>query len=86
MTDVEQTETAHIDTSIVTNSIGTRLDNDHAPQTNGRMAVCRRCGARTDGPQGGHSSNEKEFIRADDWLRKQDVAARIARLKVGRNT
>jgi hypothetical protein len=25
--------------------LGSRLDEDHAPETNGRMSVCRRCGA-----------------------------------------
>jgi hypothetical protein len=29
--------------------LGTRLDEDHIPETSGRMAVCRRCGFRTTG-------------------------------------
>ena len=30
------------------------LDEHHAPETNGRIAVCHTCGARTEGPEGGH--------------------------------
>ena len=31
---------------------GIHLDEHHVPETNGRMSVCRRCGAQTDGPVG----------------------------------
>jgi len=30
--------------------VGSQLDEHHAPETNGRMSVCRRCGTSTDGP------------------------------------
>ena len=33
-------------------NLGSRLDDDHLPETNGRMAVCRRCGAHTETPEG----------------------------------
>ena len=36
--------------------IGTQLDEHHSPETNGRMSVCRRCGAQTDDPMGLHHS------------------------------
>ena len=31
---------------------GSQLDEHHAPETNGRMSVCRRCGSQTDSPAG----------------------------------
>jgi hypothetical protein len=49
--------------------VGTQLDEDHAPETNGRMSVCRRCGARTDGPVGlHHRPDERELPRSTAWL------------------
>ena len=49
--------------------LSTRLDQDHLPETNGRMAVCRRCGARTDDPVGHHHlPSEGQLARADRWL------------------
>jgi len=49
--------------------LGSRLDEDHAPVTNGWMSVCRRCGAYTDGPQGGHHlPSELRLDRAQQWL------------------
>jgi hypothetical protein len=44
--------------------LASRLDEHHAPETNGRMSVCRRCGAQTDGPKGRHVPNERQLERA----------------------
>lgn len=49
--------------------VGTQLDEDHAPETNGRMAICRRCGSHTDGPAGlHHVPHEGQLVRSSDWL------------------
>jgi hypothetical protein len=49
--------------------VGTRLDENHSPETNGRMPVCRKCGARTDTPSGHHHRpTERELARSDNWL------------------
>jgi hypothetical protein len=48
---------------------GTQLDEHHAPETNGRMSVCRRCGSTTDGPVGlHHVPAERQLIRSNEWL------------------
>ena len=54
--------------------LGARLDEDHLPETNGRMAVCRRCGAVTDGPLGSHAPRGAQLARNSQWL---DTQARI---------
>ena len=49
--------------------VGRQLDEDHAPETNGRMSVCRRCGNRTDSPTSlHHAPAEFQLPRAADWL------------------
>ena len=64
---------------------GAQLDEHHAPETNGRMNVCRRCGLRTDSPTGVHHIvAESQRIRSNEWLlgqaRLRDIeAARILR-------
>jgi hypothetical protein len=61
-------------------SVGARLDEDHSPETNGRMAVCRRCGIQTDDPQGRkHVPDERQMIRSTRWLDLQLRATRIER-------
>jgi hypothetical protein len=62
--------------------LGLRLDEDHSPETNGRMAVCRRCGSFTDGPQGKHTPRERQLARSIQWL---DNESRISRLAGGRD-
>lgn len=58
--------------------LGARLDENHSPETNGRMAVCRRCGAQTEGPGGRqHLPNERRLARSEDWLNAQKQACRI---------
>jgi hypothetical protein len=59
---------------------GGQLDEDHPPETNGRMAVCRRCGSRTDDPAGSHHvPAERQLDRVRDWL-----AAESKRLDIKR--
>ncbi|MGD0880072.1 MAG: hypothetical protein ABSB09_00690 [Acidimicrobiales bacterium] len=61
---------------------GTRLDEHHAPETNGRMSVCRRCGSRTDGPAGAHHTPaERQVARCGDWLIAQSKLRQIERLR-----
>lgn len=53
--------------------VGTKLDTHHSPETNGRMSVCRRCGARTDSPAGEHHIvAESQAVRSNEWLVAQD--------------
>lgn len=53
--------------------VGAQLDKHHAPETNGRMAVCRRCGAMTDTPQGcQHLPDELRLARLTEWLDAQE--------------
>lgn len=59
-------------------ALGARLDENHTPETNGRMAVCRRCGAQTESPIGQrHLPNERRLARSEEWLEKQKRARRI---------
>jgi hypothetical protein len=52
--------------------LGARLDQHHSPETNGRMAVCRRCGAQTNGPDGRqHIPHELRLDRSTTWLDMQ---------------
>jgi hypothetical protein len=61
-------------------NVGSRLDDDHLPETNGRMAVCRRCGAHTDTPAGlRHMPDERQLAKSSEWLDMQDRARRIER-------
>jgi hypothetical protein len=49
--------------------VGVQLDEHHLPETNGRLSVCRRCGARTDSPDGGHHLvSEARAVRSSEWL------------------
>jgi hypothetical protein len=49
--------------------VGLQLDEHHSPETNGRMSVCRRCGARTDSPLGlHHAPSEFQLTRSSNWL------------------
>ena len=61
--------------------MGSRLDKNHVPETNGRMSVCRRCGARTDGPKGFHIPDERQLERALRWLDGQSLSSGIDRAK-----
>ncbi len=56
-----------------------QLDEDHAPETNGRIPVCHRCGARTDGPTGMHHViQEGRVSRSSEWLVAQSRLRDIA--------
>jgi hypothetical protein len=60
--------------------LGSRLDEHHAPETNGRMAVCRRCGTLTDSPRGDrHVPDAKQVVRSNEWLDRQARASLIER-------
>ena len=59
-------------------NVGARLDEHHSPETNGRMAVCRRCGSRADGPEGRqHVPDERQLTRSTEWLDAQSRTSRI---------
>ncbi|HEY5098278.1 MAG TPA: hypothetical protein VII46_09530 [Acidimicrobiales bacterium] len=62
-------------------SVGRQLDEHHAPETNGRMAICRKCGARTDGPRGGHQPAEHQVVRSNEWLIAQVRLSHIERAR-----
>jgi hypothetical protein len=61
-----------------TSLVGTQLDEDHAPETNGRMSICRRCGSDTDGPAGlHHVPHERQLARSSGWLVSEAQRRRI---------
>jgi hypothetical protein len=63
-------------------SVGMRLDQHHAPETNGRMSVCRRCGGLTDSPMGlHHMPHESQVARSNNWLVAQARLFEIDRAK-----
>ncbi len=67
--------------------LGARLDEDHVPETNGRMAVCRRCGFRTAGVTSDrHAPVEAQEARANRWLDTQAQARRVAKARGARDT
>jgi hypothetical protein len=81
---VEKRSTHREDTmaSLDASTLGGQLDKDHLPETNGRMSICRRCGATTDGPMGHcHLPSERQAARARRWL---DEQARLHRVEQAR--
>jgi hypothetical protein len=73
--------------STESSSVGSQLDEHHAPETNGRMSVCRRCGTRTDGPAGRHHlPADRELTRSGEWLVAQGRLARIAQARTLRQS
>lgn len=65
-----------------TAEVGTQLDDHHHPETNGRMAVCRRCGCRTESALGDHHAPAAHEVgRASQWL---DAEARLAQVDAAR--
>ena len=61
---------------------GSQLDEHHAPETNGRMSVCRVCGTSTDGPAGlHHIPTERQVTRSKEWLIAQSRMKHIGRTK-----
>ena len=62
--------------------VGSQLDEHHAPETNGRMSVCRRCGAQTDNPAGlHHIPAERQLERSNEWLVAQARARHIDQVR-----
>jgi hypothetical protein len=67
--------------------VAAQLDEHHLPETNGRIPVCRRCGARTDGPTGlHHVLQEERVIRSSEWLVAQSRLRAIAHTQMQRGT
>jgi hypothetical protein len=63
-------------------SLGSQLDQHHAPETNGRMKVCRRCGAQTDDTAGHHHRpGDAQLIRSGEWLVSQARQSQIAQAR-----
>ena len=70
-----------------TANVAAQLDEHHLPETNGRIPVCRRCGARTDGPTGlHHVLPEGQVGRSAEWLAAQSRLRDIAHSKLLRGT
>jgi len=66
---------------------GARLDAHHRPETNGRMAICRCCGARTDSPAGlRHVPDPGQQERSERWLEAKTQSSRIGRVRNGLGT
>ena len=64
-----------------------RLDEDHLPETNGRMAICRRCGFRATSEAGEHHVLvEGQAARAQGWLGGQATANRLTKARQALNT
>ena len=62
--------------------VGALLDEHHAPETNGRMSVCRRCGALTDSPVGlQHAPHASQIARSNEWLLSQSRLLQIEKLR-----
>ena len=62
--------------------VGAQLDAHHAPETNGRMSVCRRCGALTDSPSGlQHMPHASQVDRSSRWLTAQSRLRQIDRAR-----
>jgi hypothetical protein len=74
-------------TSPEPSDVAAQLDQHHLPETNGRIAVCRRCGARTDSPTGlHHVVSDGRVSRSAEWLTAQSRLRDIADSKLLRGT
>jgi hypothetical protein len=72
-------------TSTEATDVGAQLDQHHSPETNGRMSVCRRCGARTDEAAGFHLvKSERQLGRSTVWLAAQARLVEIERARSNR--
>ena len=64
---------------------GSQLDQNHPPETNGRMSVCRRCGSQTDGPSGArHMPADRQITRVREWLIAESTKTHIDRVRRAR--
>ncbi|HEY1465590.1 MAG TPA: hypothetical protein VGF11_00940 [Acidimicrobiales bacterium] len=61
--------------------VSIQLDEDHAPETNGRMPVCRRCGFRTEETSNRHAATDGHQAKAGQWLDNQALASRVAKAR-----
>jgi hypothetical protein len=62
--------------------VGAQLDAHHSPETNGRMSVCRRCGALTESPAGlQHVPHPTQVARSNQWLTAQSRLLQIDRAR-----
>ena len=62
--------------------VGAQLDAHHSPETNGRMSVCRRCGALTDSPAGlQHAPHTSQVDKSNQWLTAQSRLLQIDRAR-----
>jgi hypothetical protein len=65
--------------------VGLQLDEHHAPETNGRMSVCRKCGALTDSPAGlHHTPHASQMNRSSQWLTAQSRLLQIDQARLRR--
>jgi hypothetical protein len=65
--------------------VGAQLDAHHLPETNGRIPVCRRCGARTDDLAGSHHVvGESQAARSSEWLLAQARLWQIEQARIAR--
>ena len=63
--------------------VAAQLDEHHLPETNGRIPVCHRCGARTDGQTGLHHVIQDGRVgRSSEWLVAQSRLVDIAQAKL----
>ena len=73
-------------TSSETLHVAAQLDEHHLPETNGRIAVCRRCGARTESPAGlHHTVQEDRITKSSEWLIAQSRLRDIAHSQLRRD-
>ncbi|HEX3795338.1 MAG TPA: hypothetical protein VG226_07645 [Acidimicrobiales bacterium] len=61
--------------------VSIQLDEDHAPETNGRMPICRRCGFRTEENRSRHAATDEHQAKAGRWLDSQALAGRVAKAR-----
>lgn len=86
MTSAEGPQLADVFEMTESRIAGARLDDDHRAETNGRMAVCRRCGFGTEGPEGKHAPYNRQLAAVGTWLDAQQLSARIALHRRQRDT
>ena len=67
--------------------VAAQLDEHHSPETNGRIPVCRRCGARTESPAGLHHVVQEDRVRkSSEWLIAQSRLRDIAHSQLRRDS
>ena len=84
--EVIASDLANFDDTVDARRVAALLDANHIPETNGWMAVCRKCGIRTASPEGLHAPHALQIAAAEAWLERDTLGSNIARLQVRRNT